>query len=130
MDKLLWLGATAAASRQLAYTSPAKRSVFAARLAMRSGAVDAAFQASAVESANPSITRTDPAMQASPAPRSEEHTSELQSLMRISYAVFCLQKKTRNQVHKEHQIHHLKPKQQSLGQQRNIKIQRITQCIT
>src|SRR3546814_8307164 len=31
------------------------------------------------------------------APRSEEHTSELQSLMRISYAVFCLkQKKTHN----------------------------------
>src|SRR3546814_5455747 len=27
--------------------------------------------------------------------RSEEHTSELQSLMRISYAVFCLKKKTR-----------------------------------
>src|SRR3546814_5868863 len=27
------------------------------------------------------------------APRSEEHTSELQSLMRISYAVFCLTKK-------------------------------------
>src|SRR3546814_2007805 len=29
--------------------------------------------------------------------RSEEHTSELQSLMRISYAVFCLKKKTRQQ---------------------------------
>src|SRR3546814_9055767 len=29
-----------------------------------------------------------------PANRSEEHTSELQSLMRISYAVFCLKKKT------------------------------------
>src|SRR3546814_9000634 len=28
--------------------------------------------------------------------RSEEHTSELQSLMRISYAVFCLKKKTRS----------------------------------
>src|SRR3546814_6933753 len=28
--------------------------------------------------------------------RSEEHTSELQSLMRISYAVFCLNKKQRN----------------------------------
>src|SRR3546814_2059424 len=28
-------------------------------------------------------------------PRSEEHTSELQSLMRISYAVFCLKKKKR-----------------------------------
>src|SRR3546814_2664938 len=27
-------------------------------------------------------------------PRSDEHTSELQSLMRISYAVFCLKKKT------------------------------------
>src|SRR3546814_1432118 len=27
-------------------------------------------------------------------PRSEEHTSELQSLMRIQYAVFCLKKKT------------------------------------
>src|SRR3546814_5329530 len=29
-------------------------------------------------------------------PRSEEHTSELQSLMRISYAVFCLKKKKTN----------------------------------
>src|SRR3546814_1088244 len=28
--------------------------------------------------------------------RSEEHTSELQSLMRISYAVFCLKKKNKN----------------------------------
>src|SRR3546814_4129102 len=31
-------------------------------------------------------------------PRSEEHTSELQSLMRISYAVFCLHKKNNKQV--------------------------------
>src|SRR3546814_9902798 len=30
-------------------------------------------------------------------PRSEEHTSELQSLMRISYAVFCLKKKNKQQ---------------------------------
>src|SRR3546814_9926997 len=30
------------------------------------------------------------------AKRSEEHTSELQSLMRISYAVFCLKTKTQN----------------------------------
>src|SRR3546814_6933481 len=30
--------------------------------------------------------------------RSEEHTSELQSLMRISYAVFCLKKKTNNKL--------------------------------
>src|SRR3546814_5607160 len=34
----------------------------------------------------------------SASPRSEEHTSELQSLMRISYAVFCLKKK-------KHRIH-------------------------
>src|SRR3546814_10894610 len=31
--------------------------------------------------------------------RSEEHKSELQSLMRISYAVFCLKKKNLNQQH-------------------------------
>src|SRR3546814_1665557 len=31
--------------------------------------------------------------------RSEEHTSELQSLMRISYAVFCLKKKKKKQQH-------------------------------
>src|SRR3546814_6321637 len=30
--------------------------------------------------------------------RSEDHTSELQSLMRISYAVFCLKKKNKNQT--------------------------------
>src|SRR3546814_1052168 len=34
------------------------------------------------------------------ASRSEEHTSELQSLMRISYAVFCLKKKT-NENHSD-----------------------------
>src|SRR3546814_7603346 len=33
-------------------------------------------------------------------PRSEEHTSELQSLMRISYAVFCLKKK-KNKIHRK-----------------------------
>src|SRR3546814_6822022 len=41
--------------------------------------------------------------------RSEEHTSELQSLMRISYAVFCLKKKTiyanTSQRHIEHTNH-------------------------
>src|SRR3546814_8204632 len=33
--------------------------------------------------------------------RSEEHTSELQSLMRISYAVFCLKKQTTNKLTKD-----------------------------
>src|SRR3546814_8477868 len=32
--------------------------------------------------------------------RSEEHTSELQSLLRISYAVFCLKKKTKKNINK------------------------------
>src|SRR3546814_6540540 len=36
--------------------------------------------------------------------RSEEHTSELQSLMRISYAVFCLKKK--NRKNKEYKSRH------------------------
>src|SRR3546814_3959019 len=34
--------------------------------------------------------------------RSEEHTSELQSLMRISYAVFCLKKKKKTQIKLNH----------------------------
>src|SRR3546814_5931775 len=38
--------------------------------------------------------------------RSEEHTSELQSLMRISYAVFCLQNKTEDKHTLSHQIKH------------------------
>src|SRR3546814_9912236 len=36
--------------------------------------------------------------------RSEEHTSELQSLMRISYAVFCLKKKKKKQNNKHTQL--------------------------
>src|SRR3546814_2291613 len=39
--------------------------------------------------------------------RSEEHTSELQSLMRISYAVFCLKKKNQHtHIHTRIQQHH------------------------
>src|SRR3546814_8309866 len=40
--------------------------------------------------------------------RSEEHTSELQSLMRISYAVFCLKKKKKKK--KTHTLHSTNPK--------------------
>src|SRR3546814_2828809 len=39
------------------------------------------------------------------ADRSEEHTSELQSLMRISYAVFCLKKKNTNKKHEQESAH-------------------------
>src|SRR3546814_979477 len=37
--------------------------------------------------------------------RSEEHTSELQSLMRISYAVFCLKKKNYTPIHNTNNVH-------------------------
>src|SRR3546814_10172328 len=41
--------------------------------------------------------------------RSEEHTSELQSLMRISYAVFCLKKKKNNNtINQQHYIYNSK----------------------
>src|SRR3546814_2451222 len=39
--------------------------------------------------------------------RSEEHTSELQALMRISYAVFCLKKKTISMKSKKHSYQQL-----------------------
>src|SRR3546814_8048152 len=45
--------------------------------------------------------------------RSEEHTSELQSLMRISYAVFCLKKKITHSYHDT---------TQEINQDRNIQI--------
>src|SRR3546814_5550797 len=41
--------------------------------------------------------------------RSEEHTSELQSLMRISYAVFCLKKKTNKQYKNTTYNIHIEP---------------------
>src|SRR3546814_9823007 len=41
--------------------------------------------------------------------RSEEHTSELQSLMRISYAVFCLKKKKQNRRQQTPHLHIPKP---------------------
>src|SRR3546814_1802714 len=41
-------------------------------------------------------------------PRSEEHTSELQSLMRISYAVFCLKKKTQEDITQHNVVIQLK----------------------
>src|SRR3546814_2851241 len=44
-------------------------------------------------------TRMAPGMAASLNFRSEEHTSQLQSLMRISYAVFCLKNKNKNKQH-------------------------------
>src|SRR3546814_10209420 len=41
-----------------------------------------------------------------PLARSEEHTSELQSLMRISYAVFCLKKQTYKKIYNQNNRYH------------------------
>src|SRR3546814_8738202 len=54
---------------------------------------EAAGEQKRAERREPLVLRLD-AGRADPVVRSEEHTSELQSLMRISYAVFCLKKKT------------------------------------
>src|SRR3546814_1347039 len=45
------------------------------------------------------VERHEPRLGPPPGRRSEEHTSELQSLMRISYAVFCLKKKKKTHRH-------------------------------
>src|SRR3546814_7907816 len=60
------------------------------------------------------LTAAVPDILAKPGPvfcamkRSEEHTSELQSLMRISYAVFCLKKKKRKIYNKYHRKYNKK----------------------
>src|SRR3546814_8101452 len=58
--------------------------------------VDQGCHAGIRESCEPS--RNTVWQHAAGSPRSEEHTSELQSLMRISYAVFCLKKKNQTQL--------------------------------
>src|SRR3546814_9812998 len=52
------------------------------------------------------IRQTQQLIQQAQRMRSEEHTSELQSLMRISYAVFCLKKKTTNPLKIYRQTQH------------------------
>src|SRR3546814_1135826 len=63
-----------------------------------------AFQASAFDGANEKIAHFDLEIMIAGdvgPERSEEHTSEPQSLMRISYAVFCLKKKKSNKYHEQ-----------------------------
>src|SRR3546814_7828557 len=75
-----------------------KRAIFAS--------VGAHLSDTAILATNTSSIPITRLAQASPDParfigvRSEEHTSELQSLMRISYAVFCLKKKNTKQLDK------------------------------
>src|SRR3546814_2259599 len=57
----------------------------------------------AIESGSRQRLRPERAPQMKVEMRSEEHTSELQSLMRISYAVFCLKKKKKHKYNKHEQ---------------------------
>src|SRR3546814_5846251 len=61
--------------------------------------------------------------------RSEEHTSELQSLMRISYAVFCLKKKNNNNKlqSQRHMKHHNKKKRMHRERSKTQYINRMYQ---
>src|SRR3546814_1295940 len=77
---------------------------------LRVSACSAAFQSTARSLAHAGASAgTTRALCSTPClRRSEEHTSELQSLMRISYAVFCLKKKKKNyqkQTNEEIQTH-------------------------
>src|SRR3546814_5774556 len=74
----------------------------------------------------PSATESCTSRPASPAApanngRSEEHTSELQSLMRISYAVFCLKKKNNTmKQNKYHRRNNTESKEEQHTQTENI----------
>src|SRR3546814_9013078 len=61
--------------------------------------------------------------------RSEEHTSELQSLMRISYAVFCVKKKKNKQrkknVRHKNRLHHIRCTRNTCDHKRTWKMRVI-----
>src|SRR3546814_1952073 len=68
--------------------------------------------------------------------RSEEHTSELQSLMRISYAVFCLKKKIKHttllqseRIHKNDQYYHHYTKPHDISR-RNLNTNKLNIVLT
>src|SRR3546814_10314203 len=83
-------------SRARAYRAP---SLFAKALQLRRRSLAACVQAIQLGSSAKKAagTRSNCPTARGALLRSEEHTSELQSLMRISYAVFCLKQK--NQIH-------------------------------
>src|SRR3546814_10618111 len=87
-------------------TSSSNREVLSTKCARRCGDI-----ACCPASASPLCATTSPAIRSLRSwKRSEEHTSELQSLMRISYAVFCLKKKNKTQT-KHHILQSITHKQ-------------------
>src|SRR3546814_18470494 len=79
----------------LTHTFPTRRSSGLLVLAMREGAPDN-VKGISLFIVPKFLVNDDGSLGARNGVRSEEHTSELQSLMRISYAVFCLTKKNKN----------------------------------
>src|SRR3546814_1055813 len=77
---------------------------------------DEIYKATIANATRASLNGTDDVQGAE---RSEEHTSELQSLMRISYAVFCLKKKNKTTIKNKTQQH--QEKQQLHNQQATIR---------
>src|SRR3546814_6813614 len=96
------MGSGGGASSSIA-SSPRAKASAAAKVAATLSSGDAASRQARAAADSDAVTswplweRLQPLLQGSPplprSWRSEEHTSELQSLMRISYAVFCLKKK-------------------------------------
>src|SRR3546814_8630159 len=89
-------------SRTIALSAPNPKFSYRARLSGRQHAGQPRFEQSELVRARQALRHRRPAVHAlggepgeegGDLARSEEHTSELQSLMRISYAVFCLTKK-------------------------------------
>src|SRR3546814_3403500 len=79
---------------------PERKSFIAYRAASHQGDYELAADRPRSAASQQSIpSRTGRAREDIPLARSDEHTSELQSLMRISYAVFCLKKKKQYNVH-------------------------------
>src|SRR3546814_5735821 len=65
---------------------------------------------------------TRPVVVCFPSLRSEEHTSELQSLMRISYAVFCLKKKKKQKHNTYTHAYHMNNKEHKYSQRNNDRL--------
>src|SRR3546814_2986855 len=84
------------------------RSISLTRAASSTDSPSASVRRRAVAASENGLSSSMPGSLASASSRSEEHTSELQSLMRISYAVFCLKKNKYepNKIHTQNIIKH------------------------
>src|SRR3546814_2155581 len=92
-----WSGPAAACSTMASVIAFARRRFCSTLLPDHNFTVTKGMNVSLlVQSYNEVFTGTCASSNPARATRSEEHTSELQSLMRISYAVFCLKKKNKN----------------------------------